>query len=552
MGTIMINWEELKHIHVIKKLDEILSSWFNTAVLIADAHGTIHNHVKGEKPSCNNMLVQLLLQAPDGQEFLEAYSTRICAKLASSDKAFEVVDGPLPNTKAIFAKVKIDNEFLGTVCAWPFLPADLTSADKEALKKAAIAQGLNANDVEKAVESLKSVSEGNIHYMHELVQLVAQEIEVLHQEISSREERINALNKELGVRYRYDNIIGKSKPMQDCYTLLDKIKNSDSTVMISGENGTGKELIAKAIHYNSPRKDKTCLIINCAAFNENLLDSELFGHVKGAFTGAVKDKKGVFEAADKGTIFLDEIGDMTGTMQVKLLRVLQEGTILPVGATEARKVDCRVITATNKDLKAMVESGEFREDLYYRINVINVHVPALRDRKEDIPLLVDFFLAKGCEEKGMPVKRLAKRAMEKVFDYGWPGNVRELQNEMERLLVLSGEDPAIAVELLSPRIRDFGEHTKVQGVRVAGKLKDALEELEKTMIKEGLKRTNWNKSRLAKELGISRAGLIMKVEKYALDKRKAFAAAAAAGQAGRTPVDEVDEDSYEDGEEKAG
>lgn len=540
----MINWEELKHIHVIKKLDEVLSSWFNTAILIADAHGTIHNHTKGEKPNCNNLLVQLILQSPNGQEFLENYSTKVCGKFSTSDKTFEVVDGPLPNTKAIFAKVKIDNEFLGTVFAWPFLPNELTSADKTALKKAAIAQGLNANDVEKAVENLKAVSDANLYYMQELVQLVAQEIETLHKEISTREDRINALNKELGVRYRYDNIIGKSKPMQDVYSLLDKIKNSDSTVMISGENGTGKEMIARALHYNSPRKDKMMMTINCAAFNENLLDSELFGHVKGAFTGAVKDKKGLFEASDKGTIFLDEIGDMSGTMQVKLLRVLQEGTILPVGATEPRKVDVRVITATNKDLKSMVESGEFREDLYYRINVINVHVPALRDRKEDIPVLIDHFVAKGCEEKGLPIKRLAKRAMEKVFDYSWPGNVRELQNEMERLLVLSGEDPMINVELLSPRIREFGEHTKVQGVRVAGKLKDALEELEKTMIKEGLRRTNWNKSRLAKELGISRAGLIMKVEKYGLDKRKAFAAANAA--AGRTPVDEVEEDYYED------
>jgi two-component system response regulator HupR/HoxA len=552
----MINWEELKHIHVIKKLDGILSSWFNTAILISDAHGVILNHQKGEKPNCNNLLVQLLLQSANGHEFLEHYSTGLAQKFTNSEKPFEVVDGPLPNTKAIFAKVKIDNEYLGTVFAWPFLPSELTSSDKDALKKSAISLGLNANDVEKAVESLKAVTDSNLYYMQELVQLVAQEIETLHQEISTRDERINALNKELGVRYRYDSIIGKSKPMQECYTLLDKIKSSDSTVMISGENGTGKELIARAIHYNSPRKDKGCLIINCAAFNENLLDSELFGHVKGAFTGAVKDKKGVFEAADKGTIFLDEIGDMTGTMQVKLLRVLQEGTILPVGATEARKVDVRVITATNKDLKAMVENGEFREDLYYRINVINVHVPALRDRKEDIPLLVDFFLAKGCEEKGIAVKHLAKRAMEKVFDYSWPGNVRELQNEMERLLVLTGEEANIAVDILSPRIRDFGEHTKVQGVRVAGKLKDALEELEKTMIKEGLKRTNWNKSRLAKELGISRAGLIMKVEKYALDKRKAFAAAngAAAAAAGRTPVDDVEEDFYEGDkdEEKAG
>ena len=258
----MINWEELKHIHVIKKLDEILSSWFNTAILISDPQGNIHNHSKGEKSNCKNLLVQLVFQSPNGQEFLESYTTNCHTKTLHSDKPFEVVDGPLPNTKAIFVKVKIDSEFLGTVCAWPFIPNELTSADKQSLKTAAAALGLNAADVDKAVESLKAVSDSNLYYMQELVQLVGQEIETFHREISSRDERINALNKELGVRYRYDNIIGKSKPMQDVYGLLDKIKNSDSTVMISGENGTGKELIAKAIHYNSPRKDRV--------FNENL------------------------------------------------------------------------------------------------------------------------------------------------------------------------------------------------------------------------------------------------------------------------------------------
>ncbi|NUM88875.1 MAG: sigma 54-interacting transcriptional regulator [Bdellovibrionales bacterium] len=534
----MINWEELRHIHVIRKLDGILSSWFNTAILITDAHGTITNHPKGDKSGAKNLLCSLFLKSGPGHEHLENWASRVCGKVASSSKPFELVDGPLPYTKAIVANVRIDNEFLGAVFAWPFLPDELTTADKQSLKKAAIEQGFNANDVEKAVEMLKAVDGPNLYYMQELVQLVGQEIETFHSEISAREERINALNSELGVRYRYDNIIGKAKPMQTLYSLLDKIKNSESTVMVSGENGTGKEMIASAIHYNSPRKEKVMLKINCAAFNENLLDSELFGHVKGAFTGAVKDKKGLFEAAHGGTLFLDEIGDMSPTMQVKLLRVLQEGTILPVGATEGKKVDVRVITATNKDLKSMVESGTFREDLYYRVNVINVHVPSMRERKEDIPLLVEAFLDKGCKEKGMATKRLAKRAMEKVFDYAWPGNVRELQNEVERLIVLSGDEQMINADLLSPRIKDFGETAKVQGVRVAGKLKDALEELEKTMIKDGLKRCNWNKSRLAKELGISRAGLIMKVEKYGLDKRRI--AAAAAG--GRTPMDDIDDD----------
>ena len=290
--------------------------------------------------------------------------------------------------------------------------------------------------------------------------------------------------------------------------------------MIQGENGTGKELIAKSIHYNSHRKDKNFVIQNCSAFNDNLLESELFGHVKGSFTGALKDKKGLFEIADKGTFFLDEIGDTSPQMQVKLLRVLQEGTFTPVGATEMRKVDVRIVAATNKNLREMVENGTFREDLFYRLNVINIRVPPLRERKEDIPVLVDYFLTKSAETSAKPKKQLMGRAIEKLYDYAWPGNVRELQNEIERACVLAGDELKIGHETLSPKILEITEKAKVQGARLHGKLKDALEDLERDMIKEGLRRTGWNKSKLAKELGISRAGLIMKVEKYELDKRK--------------------------------
>jgi transcriptional regulator with PAS, ATPase and Fis domain len=245
----------------------------------------------------------------------------------------------------------------------------------------------------------------------------------------------------------------------------------------------------------------------------------LFGHIKGSFTGALKDKKGLFEMADKGTFFLDEIGDTSPQMQVKLLRVLQEGTFMSVGSTEMKKVDVRIIAATNRNLKEMVEQGTFREDLYYRLNVINLRVPPLRERKEDIPLLAEFFLQKSAEG-GTKRVSLTKRALEKLYDYPWPGNVRELQNEMERLVVLAGDDTKILPEMLSPKILEIADKSKVQGARLQGKLKDALEELEREMIREGLRRTGWNKSKLAKELGISRAGLIMKVEKYALDKRK--------------------------------
>jgi transcriptional regulator with PAS, ATPase and Fis domain len=310
--------------------------------------------------------------------------------------------------------------------------------------------------------------------------------------------------------------------MQEIYHLLTKVSNSEATILIQGENGTGKELVAKAIHYNSNRKDRLFLAQNCSAFNDNLLDSELFGHVKGAFTGAVKDKKGLFEISDGGTLFLDEIGDTSLTMQVKLLRVLQEGTFLPVGATTPRKVNVRVIAATNKPLKEMIAKGEFREDLYYRINVINITLPPLRDRKEDIPLLMEHFLEKKCAEKGYPLKSFSKKCMEKMLDYTWAGNIRELENEVERLVVLAGEDRVITPDLLSSRIIEKvgGAPGHLKGINTSGTLREALEELEAYMIKEGLKRTNFNKSKLAKELGISRAGLIMKVEKYGLDKRK--------------------------------
>lgn len=516
----MINWEELKHIHVIRKFEEILAQWFKTDIFYVDERGQVRNHPGRDY---RNPLSALWTSQEKGRKTLFESIAAANEKAFRSDQSQLVLPGPAGVESVVVSRIHLDNEFLGSVYAYSYLEKPLTDAARSQAKDLAESLGFDGRAFEAALGALRTFSgtaDAEKKYFHELIDLVAQEIVTFHMEISKREERINALNHELGNRYSYDSMIGKSKVMQELYTLLDKIRNSESTVLIQGENGTGKELIARAIHFNSPRKDAHFVTVNCSAFNENLLDSELFGHVRGSFTGAIKDKKGLFEAADKGTLFLDEIGDMSPTMQVKLLRVLQEGTLIPVGGTETRRVDVRVVAATNKDLKEMIEMGTFREDLYYRINVINLVVPPLRDRKEDIPLLMDHFLARGCKEKALPLKVLGKRAIEKIFDYPWPGNIRELENEIERLIVLSGDELRISADLLSQRIRQHGEDSKVQGVRVAGKLKDALEELEKTMIREGLRRTNWNKSRLAKELGISRAGLIMKVEKYGLDKRK--------------------------------
>ncbi len=514
----MINWDEFEHIHVIRKLKQILGSWWNIDVVFTDERGQIKGF-DSSHPKLVNPATEEFLSKESARVHLQETISKTIEDLRTSENRYAVKKWDTAAFDVAIFPISIENDFVGTVVAMGFLK-DKDSVSRLAEVKERLAVfGTSADKIEKAVSSIRYVDDQDRQHFLDLVELVAQEIVTLHLEITSREDRIRELNKELGSRYKYENMIGKSKPMQNLYSLLDKIKTADSTVLIQGENGTGKELIARAIHYNSNRKDRAIVVQNCSAFNDNLLESELFGHVKGSFTGAIRDKKGLFEIADKGTFFLDEIGDTSPTMQVKLLRVLQEGTFTPVGAVEPRRVDVRVVAATNRNLKEMVEQGTFREDLYYRLNVINISVPPLRERKEDIPLLVDYFINKsnaGSEFK----KSLTKRALEKLYDYAWPGNVRELQNEIERVIVLSGQETKLTAEMLSPKILDASDKGKVQGSRIHGKLKDSLEDLEREMIREGLRRTGWNKSKLAKELGISRAGLIMKVEKYGLDKRK--------------------------------
>ncbi len=515
----MINWDEFEHIHVIQKLKTIISQWWNIETVFTDETGNLKGFNK-DKQIFKNPAVRALFGKEPAIDSLADFVKGQFDDLRRGQPKFACKEWSDVGFDCIVHPIILDGELMGSVVAMGFFKDSVSPERVNTFKAKMKTMEIHQAEIEQAIPHLHGIKGDEFNYFVELVELVGQEVITLHTEITSRETRINELNKELGIRYKYDNMIGKSKPMQEIYSLLDKIRSSESTVLIQGENGTGKELIAKAIHYNSPRKDKPFITQNCSAFNENLLDSELFGHVKGSFTGAIKDKKGLFELADKGTLFLDEIGDTSPSMQVKLLRVIQEGTFIPVGGTETRRVDVRILAATNRDLKDMVEKGTFREDLYYRINVINIRVPPIRERKEDIPLLVEFFLDRAAQEKAQKKKIMTKRALEKIYDFPWPGNIRELQNEIERLVVLAGEEQKLTADMLSPRLLEYGEKNKVQGARVHGRLKDALEELEREMIKEGLRRTGWNKSKLAKELGISRAGLIMKVEKYGLDKRK--------------------------------
>lgn len=523
----MIDWKSIRELHVNKKLEHIIGGWYGIDIFYVDDQGRVQFVRQPDYPF-KSPFFKVQMSQSFGHDWLDSDIERVFDLFKGSDQHWCEFESFFPQTFGFAHKVVVDGEIHGAIFGYPYLKETCTSDDVEKIISKMTDCGVPEDDARLACSKVKKFSSNDFNNMKELISIVAEEISTFHSEISKREARIMDLNSELGNKYRYHNLIGKSKKMQMVYHLLSKVSNSESTILIQGENGTGKEMVAKAIHYNSPRKDAVFMAVNCSAFNDNLLDSELFGHVKGAFTGAIKDKKGVFEVANGGTLFLDEIGDTSPSMQVKLLRILQEGTYMPVGATTPKKVNVRVVAATNKNLKEMIAKGEFREDLYYRINVINVALPALRERQEDIPVLMDFFIQKRCEEVGMPLKSFSKKCLEKMLDYHWPGNVRELQNEVERLVVLAGEDKTITPEMLSARILEAvdgqsshstGGGSFLKGVNLNGSLKDALEELEILMIKEGLKRCGFNKSRLAKELGISRAGLIMKVEKYGLDKR---------------------------------
>jgi Nif-specific regulatory protein len=333
-------------------------------------------------------------------------------------------------------------------------------------------------------------------------------------------DEVESLRWVVDARHKFASIVGQSLSMQHLFTTLERVARTSVTVLVEGESGTGKELVARAIHLNGPRKDERFVAQNCAALPEQLLESELFGHVRGAFTGAHRDKLGLFEAADGGTFFLDEIADMPPSLQVKLLRVLQEGEIRRVGATDSIDVDVRIIAATNKRLRDEVESGRFREDLFYRLNVVGVNMPALRDRRDDIPLLAQHFLNKICEAAGEPQRGFTDRAMDLLVNYDWPGNVRELENEIERAVALSDVGATITAECLSDRIRSVqvAIHPPKPGTRLS--LKNMVEDVEKRVIVQVLEENRWNKSRTAQALGLSRQGLLKKIARFGLSRDK--------------------------------
>jgi len=352
-----------------------------------------------------------------------------------------------------------------------------------------------------------------------------------------REENLQ-LKRALKQRYNFPNIVGKSEKMLTVFDLVSQVAPSRSTVLISGESGTGKELIAKAVHSASPRADKPFVPVNTGSMPVDLLESQLFGHVKGAFTSAVASKKGLFEVADQGTIFFDEISTIGPETQAKLLRVIQEREFMRLGGTETIKVDVRILAASNLDLLSLVREGRFREDLYHRLNVIALHLPPLRERKEDVPLLIQHFLKRTCEENGKPLMRFSQAAMKLLMDYDWPGNVRELENVVERAVVLSNQD-VVDVDLLPENVRtkeivrgvrlqlsDFmpplpgepGSRTAADHPRPS--LFQIVEEVERRIITDMLERTNWSQTEAAERFQIPLSTLNQKIKRLGIETRR--------------------------------
>ena len=355
----------------------------------------------------------------------------------------------------------------------------------------------------------------DVRLLATVASMIAQAVK-LRQQVQEEHERLRAenvrLQAQLEQRFRPANIVGNSTVMQRVYDLIGQVCKANTSVMLYGESGTGKELVAQAIHYNSARAKKALVKVNCAALPQTVIESELFGHERGAFTGAIARRKGRFELASGGTIFLDEIGDLPAAVQVHLLRVLQEGEFERVGGTETVKVNVRVIAATNKPLEELVRSGKFREDLYYRLNVFPIYLPPLRERRGDILMLANYFLERYAKQNGKEVRRISTPAIDMMMAYHWPGNVRELENCIERAVVLSN-DGVIHGHQLPPTLQT----AEASGTQVKGQLNKLLENYEREILLEALKVSRGNRAKAARNLGISERLMGLRVGKFNID-----------------------------------
>ncbi len=503
-------WEKVLGLRISKKLVEVCTNWGFNIHYYNSIGQEIRSVFRSDTSLCN-----FIEESPLAKEACNNWIKKLITQTLESRNP--AIDKSPAGVIGLMVPIFNNENCLGFVMADGVFDHTLSQREIDDLKKDLSQFGVDAVAFEEKLRDVPVITSEKLEVFRGLLETMVEEMVSYQREITKEENP--SLLLEMQKKFDFSSVVGKSAPLLKIFGTLEKIIPSDSTVLLLGESGTGKEMIARIVHFNSPRRDKAFIAENCSAFSENLLESELFGHEKGAFTGAIVQKKGLFELADGGTFLLDEVGDTSPALQTKLLRVLQDGVFKRVGGTKFIHVDVRIIAATNKDLKKMVEKGTFREDLYYRLNEIKIHLPPLRDRTEDVILLSNYFLTKFCTERNIPVKQLSDEVLEYFSNYSWPGNIRELQNEIKRTTLLSGFDAVITKKLISPNIvEEVEKKSYLKKPKATGTLKSIVENIERDVISEGLERTNWNKSKLARELGISRKNLILKVSKYGLEK----------------------------------
>ncbi|MBI5307689.1 MAG: sigma 54-interacting transcriptional regulator [Planctomycetes bacterium] len=487
----MVDWNKIVESHVVKNFQKISLKWWGMDIRFYDASGNVAgNHMPIQNPLCSHLYATKIGPGKCAQNYRK--------HLRGINRTLNpLVYTCYAGVQGVAAPIFVGGNYVGAIVgSGALLPYNKSVKERNAAIDGLVRLGPDRDKIERCFQGLKQVSDHSEEYVLDFMKVIAKDITSFLE-------------------------LGESPAMKRVFDVLGRIEQIESTVLIEGESGTDKELIAAAVHYSSLRRDKVFISQNCAVFSETLFNSELFGHEKGAFTGATHDKKGLFEIADGGTLFLDEIGDMSKDAQARLLRVLEDGTFYSVGGTLQKRVDVRIIAATNKDLKEQVERGLFRKDLYYRINTIDIKLPPLRERKEDVPLLANHFLKSFAELHNVERKQISGEVIGMFQAYPWPGNIRELKNLMERMTILFDKSEIIEKHLVPEEIaRASFPDCSAKGVVKGMKLHEALKSLEKDIVRDALSQSGWSKTVASNLLGISRASLNNKIAEFSLKPEK--------------------------------
>ncbi len=511
----MVDWNEIVNSYVIESIRDSSYKWWGIDIHFYDKY----NKCISESIHPKNSFCDMIHSRSEG-----AKRCRHCYRvhLKELDKHSKYLSTQcFAGLNLIIIPIIVDEEYVGAIIGSGLKLYEKESSDSNMCLKKLDLLGFDDTTVERIYDSIICLNGSTKEHVNDFLKLAVKDVKVHYKKQKNLESLVKK-NKELREKPdwgKYKNIVFTSPAMNEVFETVEIIESSEKTVLIQGETGTGKELLAAAIHYNSPRKDKVFIVQNCSVYNDALLSSELFGHVKGSFTGAISDKKGLFQLADEGTLFLDEIADMSIQNQAALLRVLENGTYYKLGGTELQIANVRIIVATNKDLYTQVEKDLFRKDLFYRINAIPITLPPLRKRKGDVEPLLYHFLESYAEVHNTEEKEICQEVIKLLEDYDWPGNVRELKNQIERLIILSGLNNKIEARHLPSRINSSPisvKHERRNSNR--NTLKDILKTVERTTTETELNKANWNKTKASGRLGISRASLNNKIEFFNISR----------------------------------